>query len=148
MPRSSDEVSREYALDEARPMAWPHPLFGCDHHRHLPAFHLGELLHLAKLDQIAAHALEHAHADLLVNELAAPEAKGDLDLVAFLEKLHDRAHLDLIIVVVDRGTHLDLLDLDYLLFLARLVLLLLFLVFELAEIEDLDDRRFGQWCDL
>ena len=63
------------------------------------------------------------------------------------KRLH-RAHLHVVIVIVDAGPDLDLLDLDDLLLLAGLVLLLLGLVFELAEIEDLADRRIGIGRDL
>ena len=51
--------------------------------------------------------------------------KRDLDLVAFFQEARHRAHLDLVVVLVDAGPQLDLLDLDHLLLLARLVLLLL-----------------------
>src|SRR5258708_21204170 len=78
-----------------------------------------------------------------MRQLAAAEAHGHLDLVAFLDEFEHAAHLDVVVVVVDAGAQLDLLDLDDLLLLARLVAALLLLVFELAEIEDLDHRRVG-----
>jgi hypothetical protein len=46
-------------------------------------------------------------------------AQGDLDLVAFLEEPLHRAHLHVVIVIVDHRPQLDLLDLDDLLLLAR-----------------------------
>ena len=78
-----------------------------------------------------------------MRHLAAAEAQRQLDLVAFLEEAPHRPHLHLVVVAVDVGAHLDLLDLDDLLVLARLGRLLLVGVFQLAEIEDLDDRRLG-----
>jgi len=86
---------------------------------------------------------QHVHAEILVRQLAAAEAHGHLDLVALLDELDHRAHLDVVVVLVDAGAQLDLLDLDDLLLLARLVLLLLLLVLELAVVEDLADRGRG-----
>src|SRR5262245_55479967 len=83
-----------------------------------------------------------------MRHLASPETQGDLDLVALLEEPDDRAHFHLIVVNIDVGPHLDLLDLDGALFLARLGGLLLRLVFVFAEIEDLAHRRFGIGRDL
>ena len=78
-----------------------------------------------------------------MSHLAAAEAQGDLDLVAFLEEAPDRLHLHVVVVIVDHRAHLDLLDLDDLLLLAGLGGLLLFLIFEFAVVEDLADRRLG-----
>jgi len=78
-----------------------------------------------------------------VGHFAAAEPERHLDLVALFEEALHRAHLHLVIVVVDHRPEFDFLDLDDLLFLAGLGLLLLFLVLVLAEVEDLDDRRRG-----
>ena len=78
-----------------------------------------------------------------MGQLAASEAQGDLDLVAFVEELVDGAHLHVIVVRVDVRPHLDFLDVDGLLLLAGLVFLFLLLVFELAVVDDLADRRLG-----
>jgi len=51
-------------------------------------------------------------------------------------------------VRVDRGAHLDFLDLDGLLLLARLGGLLLRLELVFSVVEDLDDRRLGIRGDL
>src|SRR5947209_16749476 len=51
-------------------------------------------------------------------------------------------------MVIDRGTHLDLLDLDDLLLLARLCSFLLLFVFEFPVIQQLDHRRTGFRGDL
>ena len=71
------------------------------------------------------------------------EAQGHLHLVAFFEEALGRAHLHIVIVVVDIRAEFDLLDLDHLLLLARFVLALLFLVFVFADIEDFAHRRIG-----
>ena len=58
------------------------------------------------------------------------------------------AHLHVVVVIVDAGTHLDLFDLDDLLMLAGLGRLLLLLILVFAEVEDLADRRLGVGRDL
>ena len=55
----------------------------------------------------------------------------------------DRAHLHVVIMLLDARAHLDLFDLDDLLLLLGFVLALLRFVFELAVIEDLADRGDG-----
>jgi hypothetical protein len=78
-----------------------------------------------------------------VRELAAAEAHGHFDLIALVDELEHAPHLDVIVVIVDAGAQLDLLDLDDLLLLARLVAALLLFVFVLAEVEDLADGGIG-----
>src|SRR6266700_4144552 len=116
------------------------PLARGEHHDHLAAFEFRLLLDLGHRREVAADALEQFGAELLVGELSAAEAQGDLGLVAFLAEPPDRAHLHVVIVIVDHGPELDFLDLDDLLLLARLGGLLLLLVFEYAVVEDLADR--------
>ena len=83
-----------------------------------------------------------------MRHFAAPKAQGDLHLVAFAQKLQNRAHLDVIVVLVGAGAKLDLFDFDDVLLFAGLSLALLLLIFEFAEIHDLADRRFGIWRNL
>ena len=78
-----------------------------------------------------------------MRHLAAAEAQGHLDLVAFLEEPRNRAHLHVVVVIVDARAHLDLFDLDDLLTLAGLGGFLLLLVLEFAIVEDLADGRLG-----
>lgn len=80
-------------------------------------------------------------AQILVSHLAATETQGDLHLVAVLEELVNRAHLDLVVMGVGPGTELHFLDLDDLLILASLGFFLLSLVLELAIVHDLADGR-------
>ena len=82
-----------------------------------------------------------SEADVLVRHFAAAKAQRHLDLVALLEETTDRAHLDVVVVVVDARAELDLLDLDDLLALALLGRLLLLEEAVLPEVEDLADRR-------
>ena len=84
----------------------------------------------------------------LVRHLAAAEAQGNLDLVAFVEEAAHRLHFGVVVMVVDGRAHLDLLDLDDLLLLARLVGLLLLFVLVLAVVHQLDHGRFRFWRDL
>ena len=123
-------------------------LAGCQNHDHLAAFELRFRLDLGDLGRLVANPLEKLHAEMLVRHFAATEAERQLDLVALFEEALDGLHLDLVIVVIDGGAHLDLFDLDDLLVLASLVGLLLGLIFEAAEIKDLADRRLGIRRDL
>ena len=82
---------------------------------------------MAILRCVFLDALQKIVAELLVGHFAAAEAQRHLDLVAFLEEPLHRAHLHVVVVLVDPGTDLDLLDLDDLLLLARLGRFLLFL---------------------
>src|SRR6266699_1459236 len=116
------------------------PLARGEHHDHLAAFEFRLLLDLGQRGEVAADALEQLAAELLVGELPAAEAQGDLDLVALLEEPPDRAHFHVVIVIVNHGPELDLLDLDDLLLFARLGGLLLLLVLEFAVVEDFADR--------
>src|SRR6185312_14490243 len=82
---------------------------------------------------------EQVHAQMLVRHFTAAESQGDLDLVALVEEALHRPHLHVVIVIVDGGAHLDLLDLDDLLLLAGFVGLFLLLVFVLAIVHQLAD---------
>src|SRR6516164_4305046 len=112
-------------------------------HDHLAAFEARELLDLGGAVELGSHAFQDLHPQLLMHHLAAAEAHGHLDLVAFLEEAGDRSHLHVVVVLVDTGAQLDLLDVDDLLPLARYVLLLLLLILELPGVEDLADRGIG-----
>ncbi|MDB5439212.1 MAG: hypothetical protein JWM33_1639, partial [Caulobacteraceae bacterium] len=98
--------------------------------------------------EVGLHLLQQAHAQFGVRHLAAAEAQGDLDLVAFFEEPVHGLGLHLVVVDVDLRAELDLLDLDDLLALARLVLLFLFLELVLAVIQDLHHRGIGVRHDL
>ena len=75
--------------------------------------------------------------------LAAPEEDRRLNLVTLGEEALDVLLLELVVVLVDLGPELDLLDLDDLLVLPGLAGLLLLLVLVLPEVHDPADRRHG-----
>ena len=83
-----------------------------------------------------------------MRQLAATEAQGDLHLVAFFEEALHRAHLHVIVMVVDHRPELDLLDLDHFLFFAGFGRLLLRLVFIFTKIKNFADGRNGSGCYL
>jgi hypothetical protein len=118
-------------------LPWP------DHHHHLAAFKLWHLLDLAGITDITGNPVQKLKPKLLVGHFPAAEPQRDLDLVAFLEEFHHRAHLDLIIMGIGSGAELDFLDLDDVLLLARFGLALLRLILVFAKIHDLADRRLG-----
>ena len=74
------------------------------------ALHLGELFDLGNFFEIVADALEHPLAKVLVGHLAAAETYRHLTLSPSLEETRHRPHLDVVVVDVDRGPHLDFLD--------------------------------------
>src|SRR5262245_7431474 len=110
-------------------------LSGGKHHDHLPPFEPGVLFNLGKFGSVVADAIQEFRTELLVGHLTAAEPQGNFDLVAFLEEPLHRAHLHVVIMIVDHWSELDLLDLDDLLFLARLGGLFLLLVFVFPVIE-------------
>jgi len=121
---------------------------GRQDHDHLAALHAGLILDLGDFLEVGLDLLQELHAQFRVRQLAAPEAQGDLHLVAFFEEAVHRAGLHVVVVRVDVGAELDLLDLHHLLPLARLVLLLLLLELELAIVQDLANGRIRVGHDL
>ena len=83
-----------------------------------------------------------------MRHLAAAEANGDLDLVAFLKEPQHVAQLDLVVAHVGDGAELHFLDLDLLLLLLGGLRLLLGFELELAVIHDAADRRIAVGLDL
>src|ERR1700722_1123806 len=140
-PRRRAKPKRESATAPTR-------LLRRHHHGHLAAFHARRLFDLGHLVEPVLDAHQHAHADFLMRHLAAAEAHDHFHLVAFTDEFEHGAHLDVVVVIVDAGAELDLLDLDHLLLLARGVEALLLLVFVFAEIEDLADGGIGLGGDL
>jgi hypothetical protein len=117
-------------------------------HDHLAAFETGLALDLRDGLGIGFDTLQNGHAELRVRHLAAPEAKRNLDLVTLFEESLYGAHLHVVVVIINAGTHFDLFQLDDFLVLSSLGSFLLFLEFELAEIKDLADRRLRVGRDL
>src|SRR5215211_4346597 len=111
------------------------------HHHHLAAFEAGLLLDLGDLGGVVLDTVEQLIAQLLVRHFPAAEAQRHLDLVAFLEEALHRAHLHVVIVIVDHRPEFYLLDLDHFLFLAGFSRLLLRLVFVFAVVEKFGNGR-------
>src|SRR3989442_1096196 len=80
------------------------------HHHHLAAFERGIGFDLGDGAGVVLDAVQQAEADFLMRHLASAEAQGHLDLVALLEEALHGLHLDVVVMIVDRRTELDLLD--------------------------------------
>src|SRR5512142_852488 len=112
-----------------------------DHHDHVPPVLLGLRLHEAELFNVARETLQQPEAQLGPGLLTPPEHDRHLDLVARLEEPLDVALLGAVVMRVDLGAQLDLLDDRLRLVLARLPGLDRGLVLELAVVHELADRR-------
>ena len=89
----------------------------------------------------ASPARDDLVAQLLVGVFAPAVLERQLDLAPLAEEAADVAELHLVVVLVDVGVELDLLDDDLGLVLAGLLLALAFVVAVLAEVHDPADRR-------
>jgi hypothetical protein len=112
------------------------------------AFHAGHELHQAGIADIQNEAVNDLVAEVAMGHLAALEAQGGLDLVAFSQETDGLILLGLIVVLVDGHGELDLFDDDDLLFLAGGAIALVFLVEELSVVLNLADRGNGVGGDL
>ena len=110
-----------------------------ENHDHLPPFKTRLQLYLCQGAGFFFDFHQKLHAKLLMRHLTSAKAECYFDLVAFIEELLNRPHFDIVIMRIDIGTELDLLNLDGLLFFARLRSLLLSLELVLPEIHDLAD---------
>jgi hypothetical protein len=108
----------------------------------------GRRLHEAELLDVLAQPLQQPEPQLGAGLLAAAEHDRDLDLVPRLEEADDVALLGRVVVRVDLGTELHLLDDGEHLVLAALTRLLRRLVLELPVVHELADRRAGHRSDL
>jgi len=112
-------------------------------HDHVAAILLRRRLDRAELDDVLGQALQEAESQLGAGLLAATEHDRHLDLVTALEEPLDVALLRAVVVRVDLGAELDLLDDRVHLVLARFPRLHGGFVLELAEVHELGDRRLG-----
>src|SRR5688572_3921215 len=115
---------------------------------HLIAFLARHRLGHCQFPQIGDEPLENAPPDLRVRHLAAAEEDRRLHLVAVSQEALDVLLLEVIVVLIDLRSELDLLDLDHPLVLLGLPRSLLLLVLVLAKIHDPADRRHGRRGDL
>ncbi|CFX16749.1 protein of unknown function [Candidatus Filomicrobium marinum] len=109
----------------------------------MAAFEAWFALDLCNLFQLTLDPLKYSHTKLLVRHFATTEAQGNLHLIAVVEETFDGPHLDVVVVLINRRTHLDLLDLDGLLLFACFGGFFLLLELELAVVHDLADRRLS-----
>jgi len=86
------------------------PAVRTDDHGHVPAVLLGLGLDEAKLLDVTGEALQQTVAQLGPGLLTPPEHDRHLDLVPGLEEPLDVALLGAVVVRVDLGPELDLLD--------------------------------------
>ena len=80
-------------------------LFGREHHQHLAAFHAGILLNLGNVRHIFLHPLQQLHAQLAMRQFTTTKAQGDFHPIAFANEFLDLAHLHIIIMIIEVGTH-------------------------------------------
>ena len=108
---------------------------------HLIAFHPWQRFGDSQIGELFHQAFENTPADLGMGHFAPPEKDRGLYLVAIFEEALDVFLFELVIVLVDFWSELDLLDLDYLLMTPGLACSLLLLILILAEIHDAAHRR-------
>ena len=102
----------------------------------------------AQLGHLLGQALQEPDPELGPGLLAAAEADNALDLVPALEESLDVAALGGVVVLIDLGAELDLLELGVCLVASRVARLHGRLVLELAVVHELAHRRAGIGCYL
>ena len=108
---------------------------------HVAALLLRVLLDDTVGDDVVGQPLEQVEPELRAGLLPAPEHDGDLHLVTAAEEADDVTLLGLVVVLVDLGTELHLLDDGVGLVASGLAGLLGVLVLELAVVHELADGR-------
>jgi len=98
--------------------------------------------------EVDSEPVEKLSAEMSVGHFTTPEHDRDLHPVALGKEAFDMSRLEIIVMPVNLGTHLDLFNSDnFLVFLGNLALLGQF-VFMLSIVENPTDRRCGVGCDL
>src|SRR5690606_25821446 len=115
-------------------------LGGPEDHHHVATVLLRGALDEAQLGDVLRQPLQQTEAQLGPRLLATAEHDRHLDLVATLEEANDVTLLGLVVVAVDLGAELDLLDDRVDLVLPRLTGLHGGFVLVLAEVHELGDR--------
>src|SRR6186713_91580 len=108
---------------------------------HLVAFLSRRRFGQCDFGQFPQQPLENAPPDLRVRHLATAEEDRRLDLVTFTQEALDVLLLELVVVLIDFRSELDLLDLDHFLMLLGLARSFLLLVLILPEVHDPAHRR-------
>ena len=103
---------------------------------------------------IAANSVELNHqtsqylfTNFGMRDFSAPEHHRGLDLVFLFQKPENMILFEVVIMFVDFGPKLDLLDLDRLLMPLCLLSPLALLIAVLSIIHDSANRRIGRWCN-
>ena len=91
--------------------------------------------------EVLDHPGEGIPAQVLADHLPAPQGQGQLQLVAPAEELPGLAELDLVVVFLDPGLELDLLEPPEMLLFLVLLLPLVQFVFVFSVIENPADGR-------
>jgi hypothetical protein len=99
------------------------------------ALDLADILHVAK------DPLENPESEFGMGELSAPEHHGDFHLIALLQKPSDVPGLELVVVILDARSILDLLHVHRVLLLPGLSCPSLLLITELAVVHEAANRR-------
>jgi hypothetical protein len=105
---------------------------------------LGLCLNDCILAELTRKPLENIETEFRMRHLAAAEHDRDLDLGVGRQEAQDVLLLGLVVVNVDLGTELDLLDFDLGLVLARELFLLGLLVLELPVVHNPAHGRVGK----
>lgn len=100
------------------------------------------------LGDVSCEAFQKSEAKFWSRLFTSTEHDGDLDLGSLIQESDHVTLLRLVIVIIDLGTKLLLLDHSLLLVLTSFAGLLVLLVLELAEVHDLDYGWLRVRCNL
>ena len=126
----------------------PSFLRGVQHHRHVATVLAGLRLDHREITDVFGDPAEDPHAELRVGDLTTAQPDRELDLVALVEEAHHVLHLRDVVVLVDLGLELHLLDDDLGGLALRLPAPLFLLVDVPAVVHDPGNRRVGVGRDL
>ena len=118
------------------------------HHGHVATVLAGIALDDREVGDVVGDPAQDLHAELGVGHLPTTEHDRELHLVALAEEPHHVLHLRRVVVLVDLGPELHLLDDDVRGLALRLPAPLLLLVDVPAVVHDPTDRRVGVGRDL
>jgi len=119
-----------------------------EHHQHVASILLGCRLDKAEFLNILRKFRQETKAEFRSTLLTSAEHDRDLDLVPRLQEALHVTFLGFVVVWIDLGTKLHLLDDGVRLVPPGFAFLERCLVLELAEVHELAHRRLGHRCDL
>ena len=118
------------------------------HHRHVATDLAGLRLDHREITDVFGDTPKNLHAEFRVGDLASPQPDRELDLVALVEESHHVLHLRDVVVLVDLGLELHLLDDDFGGLAFGLAAALFLLVDVPAVVHDSGHRRVRVGSDL